>query len=126
MRFSELGINDNTLIGDRIELSALFGKRILIEKIKFIDSKFRKINEEGSCMLMQICFAQFNAVPDSAGDYFVKDENGSPVGERRFTSTGSTVLIDQAKQALKILDKQGKPFLLDVTIKKIGKSYQFT
>jgi hypothetical protein len=126
MRFSDLSISDETLIGNKIELSNLFGKRIVVEKIKFRVSKYRRNDEDGSCMLMQICIATFNNTPDKQGDYFVKNEDGSPKGERRFTSTGSAVLIDQAKKALAELNKQDKPFILDTTIQKIGKSYQFT
>lgn len=125
MRFSDLGIADETLIGNKIEFSALFGKRILIEKIKFRVSKYSR-GDNNTCMLMQVCFAQFNAIPDAQGDYFAKDESGSPIGERRFTSTGSAVLIDQAKKAEDFFRNNGKPFLLDTTIQKIGKSYQFT
>ena len=121
-----MSIADDTLIGNKIEFSQLFGKRILVEKVKFRISKYQRNNEAGSCMLMQVCFATFNAAPDKQGDYFVKNEDGTPQGERRFTSTGSAVLIDQAKQAIAEMERQGKPCVLDTTIHKIGKSYQFT
>lgn len=126
MRFADLRISDDTIIGTRIEVAELFGKRIVVEKYKIKQSKFKRVNGGGKCMLMQVVFAKFNAVPDADGDYFVKDESGKPVGERHFTSTGSDVLIDQAQQAEAMMKNEGKPFYLDTTIQKIGKSYQFT
>lgn len=127
MRFADLGIADDQLIGNKIEFSQLFGKRIIIEKIKFRASKYQRNGDSGdTCMLMQVCLVTFNPTPDSQGDYFVKNEDGTPRGERRFATTGSAVLIDQAKQVERALQQQNKPFLLDTTIQKIGKSFQFT
>lgn len=126
MRFADLQISDDTIIGQRIEIAELFGKRIVVEKLKVKQSKFKRDNGGGKCMLMQVVLAKFNPVPDADGDYFVKNEDGTPKGERRFTSTGSDVLIDQASQAQAMMTKENKPFYLDTTIQKIGKSYQFT
>lgn len=125
MRFSDLNISEEQILGRKLELTSLFGRRILVERLKIRQSKYK--DSCGRCLMMQVCLCEFNAEPDDNGDYFVKDRYGEPEGERRFVSTGSSVMIGQAEKVLKLNQEAGnKKLRLDTTIQKVGKSYQFT
>ena len=125
MRFSDLNISEEQIIGRKLEITAIFGRRVLIERLKIRDSKYH--DSCGRCLMMQVCLCEFNAEPDENGDYFKKDQYGEPEGERRFVSTGSDVLIRQAEKVKEMIEEQGiNKLRLDTTIQKVGKSYQFT
>ena len=125
MRFSDLDISEEQILGRKMNIEALFGHRVIVERIKIRQSKYKDPSER--CLLMQVCLCDFNADPDDNGDYFVKDRYGEPEGERRFVSTGSSVMIGQAEKVLKLNQEAGnKKLRLDTTIQKVGKSYQFT
>ena len=99
MRICDLNVQPDFIIGRSIGIDELFDRRILIEKVIIDKSNFDGKNSSGLCMQMQVCLATFNQQPDAAGDYFTKDKDGNPVGERRSCFTGSDILIDTIKRA---------------------------
>lgn len=118
MKFSELGITHNVIVGKKIEIEELFGRRILIEKTIITSSKFNDKNASGLRMQMQIVLATFEK------DDYQKEADGTPKGERRSCFTGSDVLIS-CIQAAEKLDKYDL-YPIDTTIRKIGKCFQLT
>jgi len=138
MRISDLNVQPEFVIGRSIGIDELFDRRILIEKVIIDKSNFDGKNSSGLCMQMQVCLATFNLhQPDSKGDFFTKDKDGIPVGERRSCFTGSDILIDTIKRAeIRVAEinkenaAKGLPeqslFPIDTTIVKIGKCFQFT
>lgn len=124
-KFSDLGIDSDVIVGKSIDISDLFDKRILIEKIDIQQSKFTGKNASGKCMQMQVCLAEF----DCNGNY-LRDESGNPEGERRCCFTGSDVLIGTIRKAesqISKLESDGRElYPLDTTIVRIGKCFKFT
>ena len=118
MKFSELGITHNIIVGKKIEIEELFGRRILIEKTIITSSKFNDKNASGLRMQMQIVLATF------VDDDYEKEPDGTPKGERRSCFTGSDVLISCIQAAEKLGKKDLYP--IDTTIRKIGKCFQLT
>ena len=136
-RFCDFGIDADVIVGKDIELNDLFGQRILVEKIRIMPTKFPGKNASGKCMQMQIVLARFNETADADGDYFEKDKNGRPVGERRSCFTGSDSLMNQIERAKSLLPginearaKEGlkptKVFPMDTIPSKVGKCFLFT
>lgn len=136
-KFCELGIESDVVIGKGIEIEELFGRRILIEKTIIQPTKYPGKNASGLRMQMQVVLATFNESPDQNGDYYTKNPDGTPVGERRSCFTGSDILISAVQKAesnLPIMNKtrseKGLPPLqlypMDTTIVKVGKCFQFT
>lgn len=136
-KFCELGIESDVIIGKGIEIEELFGKRIIIEKTIIHPTKYPGKNASGLRMQMQVVLASFDETPDKNGDYFYKNPDGTPKGERRSCFTGSDILISaiqKAESKLPIVNKtrseQGLPPLqlypMDTTIVKVGKCFQFT
>ena len=117
-KFSELGITHNIIVGKRIEIEELFGRRILIEKTIITKSKYTDKNTSGLCMQMQVVLATFEA------DEYEKEPDGTPLGERRSCFTGSDVLISCIQAAEKLQTKDLYP--IDTTIRKVGKCFQLT
>ena len=117
-KFSELGITHNVIVGKKIEIEELFGRRILIEKTIITPSKFNDKNASGLRMQMQIVLATFEE------DDYQKEADGTPSGERRSCFTGSDVLIS-CIQAAENLGKNDL-YPIDTTIRKIGKCFQLT
>ena len=118
-------------------LKNLFGRRILIEKTIIQPTKYPGKNASGLRMQMQVVLATFNESPDKDGDYYTKNPDGTPVGERRSCFTGSDILISAIQKAennLPAINKKrsenGLPLLslypMDTTIVKVGKCFQFT
>ncbi len=137
MRMCDLNVQPEFVIGRSIGIDELFDRRILIEKVIIDKSNFDGKNSSGLCMQMQVCLATFNPDADSKGDFFTKDKDGNPVGERRSCFTGSDILIDTIRRAEKRvadINKEnaanGLPeqslYPIDTTIVKIGKCFQFT
>lgn len=139
MKFNELGIRSNAIIGKGIEIEDLFDKRILIEKVRIEPTKFPGKNRSGLRMQMQVVLAEFKdpaTLKPGEPDYHT-DADGKPLGVRRSCFTGSDILIEeiqQAEQSLPAINErliaEGKPpiksvYPLDVTIVKIGKCFQF-
>lgn len=122
MRFSDIGIKSNAIVGKKIEIEELFNKRILIEKVLLAPTKYPGKNQSGLRMQMQIVLATFN-------------ENCDANGERRSCFTGSDILIDEIQRAesqvaeinksLKDGEKPQTLFPIDTTIVKTGKCFQF-
>lgn len=86
-------------------------------------------------MQMQVVVnAQFNNAEDEEGDFFVKDENGLCIGQRRSVFTGSDNLMNEMQKAQQSFKEhwankglQPKDFIVfDTTITKIGKMFHFT
>jgi len=135
MRFSDIGIKSNAIVGKKIEIEELFNKRILIEKVLLAPTKYPGKNQSGLRMQMQIVLATFNENCDADGDYFTKDNEGVAIGERRSCFTGSDILIDEIQRAesqvaeinkgLKDGEKPQTLFPIDTTIVKTGKCFQF-
>ena len=135
MRFSDIGIKSNAIVGKKIEIEELFNKRILIEKVLLAPTKYPGKNQSGLRMQMQIVLATFNENCDDDGDYFTKDNEGVAIGERRSCFTGSDILIDEIQRAesqvaeinkgLKDGEKPQTLFPIDTTIIKTGKCFQF-
>lgn len=136
-KFCELGIESDVVIGKGIEIEELFGRRILIEKTIIQPTKYPGKNASGLRMQMQVVLATFNESPDQSGDYYTKNQDGTPQGERRSCFTGSDILISAIQKAesnLPIINKtrseKGLPPLslypMDTTIVKVGKCFQFT
>ena len=132
-KFCELGIESDVVIGKGIEIEELFGRRILIEKTIIQPTKYPGKNASG----LQVVLATFNESPDKDGDYYTKNPDGTPVGERRSCFTGSDILISAIQKAennLPAINKKrsenGLPLLslypMDTTIVKVGKCFQFT
>ena len=128
MKFSDLGVTTDVVVGKGIEMDELFGQHILIEKTIIKPTNFPGKNSSGLRMQMQVCF------PDGSWD---KGEDGNPKGQRRSCFTGSDVLIgaiQEAEQRIPIINKdresKGLPLLnlypMDTTIVKVGKCFQFT
>lgn len=137
MRFSDLGIESEVIIGKGIDMEELFGRRILIEKTKIEPTKFPGKNASGLRMQMQVVLATFNEMPDSNGDYFTKKEDGTAMGERRSCFTGSDILISAIQKAesnVPQINNERKEkglapisiYPIDTTIVKVGKCFQFT
>lgn len=123
MRFSELGITSDVIIGKGIDMDELFGKRILIEKTLIKPSNFPGKNTSGLRMQMQVVLASFDDEPDANGDFYKKNADGTPCGERRSCFTGSDNLIAAIQEA----ESKGiSIYPLDTTIVKVGKCFQFT
>lgn len=136
-KFSDFGVNSDVILGKSIEIEELFGKRILVEKIKVSPSKYPGKNTSGNRMQMQVVLADFKEVADKQGDFYVKDATGEPIGERRSCFTGSDSLMNQIRDAETRLPginekriKEGKEpidlFPMDTTIVKQGKCFLFT
>lgn len=136
-KFCELGVESDSIIGKGIEIEELFGRRVLIEKVLIQPTKFPGKNSSGLRMQMQIVLATFNEAADNDGDFFTKNPDGTPIGERRSCFTGSDILIGAIQKAetnLPIINKgrteKGLPpiklFPMDTTIVKVGKCFQFT
>ena len=127
MKFSDLGVTTDVVVGKGIEMDELFGQHILIEK-----TIIKPKNSSGLRMQMQVCFPTW--LPDGSWE---KGEDGNPKGQRRSCFTGSDVLIgaiQEAEQRIPIINKdresKGLPLLnlypMDTTIVKVGKCFQFT
>ena len=136
-KFCELGVESDSIIGKGIEIEELFGRRVLIEKVLIQPTKFPGKNSSGLRMQMQVVLATFNEAADNDGDFFTKNPDGTPIGERRSCFTGSDILIGAIQKAetnLPIINKgrseKGLPpiklFPMDTTIVKVGKCFQFT
>ena len=136
-KFCELGVESDSIIGKGIEIEELFGRRVLIEKVLIQPTKFPGKNSSGLRMQMQVVLATFNEAADKDGDFFTKNPDGTPIGERRSCFTGSDILIGAIQKAetnLPIINKgrteKGLPpiklFPMDTTIVKVGKCFQFT
>lgn len=134
-RFSDTKIQTGAIIGKGIDLEDLFDKRIVIEKIKVEPTKFPGKNASGMRMQMQVIVnAQFNDTEDEEGDYFVKDANGQPIGQRRSVFTGSDNLMEEMSKAQAQFKNDrasaGLPqkdfIVFDTTITKVGKMFHFT
>lgn len=135
MKFSDIGIKSNAIVGKKIEIEELFDKRILIEKVLIAPTNYPGKNKSGLRMQMQVVLATFNENCDADGDYFTKDNEGVAIGERRSCFTGSDILIDEIKRAesqvaeinkgLKDGEKPQTLFPIDTTIVKTGKCFQF-
>lgn len=140
VKFKDLGVRSNAIVGKGIEIDELFDRRILIEKTKIEPTNFPGKNKSGLRMQMQVCLATFKDPKDLKDDEpeYVVDQEGKPVGQRRSCFTGSDILIGYVQDAIKNLpninlkrQEEGKPVLksiypLDTTIVKIGKCFQFT
>ena len=81
-RFSELGIGADVVVGKSIDMEDLFGRRVLIEKTIIQPTKYPGKNASGLRMQMQVVLATFNEQADEDSDFYTKDANGSPIGER--------------------------------------------
>lgn len=136
-KFCELGVQADVVIGKSIDMEELFNRRIVIEKVIVQRSKYPGKNTSGLRMQMQVVLATFNDEADNKGDYFLKNPDGTPKGERRSCFTGSDILISALKQAEANLPnvnnnriESGLPqialYPMDTTIVKVGKSFQFT
>lgn len=136
-RFGDLGIESGAIIGKGIEIEELFGKRILIEKTKISKSKFTGKNNSGLRLQMQVVLATFNETPDAKGDFYVKNPDGTPVGERRCCFTGSDILIEgiqAAEEKISAINAERvakgetplELYPIDTTIVKVGKCFNFT
>ena len=136
-KFCELGIESDVVIGKGIEIEELFGRRILIEKTIIQPTKYPGKNTSGLRMQMQVVLATFNELPDKDSDYYTKNPDGTPVGERRSCFTGSDILISAIQKAennLPTINKKRSEnglsllslFPRDTTIVKVGKCFQFT
>ena len=136
-KFCELGVESDSIIGKGIEIEELFGRRVLIEKVLIQPTKFPGKNSSGLRMQMQVVLATFNEAADKDGDFFTKNPDGTPIGERRSCFTESDILIGAIQKAetnLPIINKgrteKGLPpiklFPMDTTIVKVGKCFQFT
>lgn len=97
-KFSELGIKPPTdhLVGDKIKISKILNREIVVLNYKVDDSKFQK-NKSGKCLCLQIEL-------DS---------------EKRVVFTGSDVLIRMIQQ----VKKEDVPFCC--TIVKEGEHFEF-
>lgn len=131
MKFSDLGVTTDVVVGKGIEMDELFGQHILIEK-QLSNRRISGENSSGLRMQMQVCFPTW--LPDGSWE---KGEDGNPKGQRRSCFTGSDVLIgaiQEAEQRIPIINKdresKGLPLLnlypMDTTIVKVGKCFQFT
>lgn len=134
-RFSDSNIETDAIIGKGIDLDDLFDKRIVIEKIKIQPTKFPGKNNSGMRMQMQVVVdAKFNDTEDADEDFFVKDENGLCIGQRRSVFTGSDNLMNEMQKAQQGFKEyranKGLPpkdfVVFDTTITKIGKMFHFT
>lgn len=136
-KFCELGVESDVVIGKGIEIEELFGRRILIEKTIIQPTKYPGKNASGLRMQMQVVLATFNDAADKDGDFYTKNPDGTPVGERRSCFTGSDILISAIQKAETNLpeinrkrSEKGLPPLylypMDTTIVKVGKCFQFT
>lgn len=98
-QFSEFGIKSSKLAfsGDKIKISRVLNKEIVVLDFKTDDSKFPK-NKSGKVLTLQI-----------------EESN-----EKRIIFTGSDFLMDQINQ----VDKSNLPFT--TTIVKIGEHFEFT
>lgn len=140
MRFCDIGIKDDRIVGKNISILDLFDKRILIEKTRIESTKFPGKNTSGLRMQMQIVlaeFAEFSDAKDDVGDYFVKDDKGIAVGERRSCFTGSDSLINAIKASelrMQDINRERKSvgeedidiYPIDTTIVKVGQCFTFT
>ncbi len=137
MRFCDIGIKDDRIVGKNISILDLFDKRILIEKTRIEATKFPGKNTSGLRMQMQIVLAEFTAATDDMGDYFVKDDRGVAVGERRSCFTGSDSLINAIKASelrMQDINRERKAvgeddidmYPIDTTIVKVGQCFHFT
>lgn len=88
MKFSDLGVTTDVVVGKGIEMDELFGQHILIEKTIIKPTNFPGKNSSGLRMQMQVCFPTW--LPDGSWE---KGEDGNPKGQRRSCFTGSDVLI---------------------------------
>lgn len=136
-RFCELGVEADVIIGKGIDMEDLFNRRILIEKTIIQPTKYPGKNASGLRMQMQVVLATFDEMPDKDGDYYYKNPDGTPKGERRSCFTGSDILISaiqKAESQMPVLNKvrqeRGESLLsvypIDTTIVKVGKCFQFT
>lgn len=98
-KFCELGVESDVVIGKGIDMEDLFGRRILIEKVIIQPTKFPGKNSSGLRMQMQVVLATFNEEADKDGDFYTKNPDGTPAGERRSCFTGSDILIGAIQKA---------------------------
>lgn len=107
MKFSDLGVTTDVVVGKGIEMDELFGQHILIEKTIIKPTNFPGKNSSGLRMQMQVCFPTW--LPDGSWE---KGEDGNPKGQRRSCFTGSDVLIgaiQEAEQRIPIINKDRNP-----------------
>lgn len=104
-KFCELGVESDVVIGKGIDIEDLFGRRILIEKVIIQPTKFPGKNSSGLRMQMQVVLATFNEEADKDGDFYTKNPDGTPAGERL---------------------PPIRLYPIDTTIVKVGKCFQFT
>lgn len=96
--FKDLNIKSNTpMIGEKIKISKVLNKEIVINDYRVTDSKFPK-NKSGKCLCIQIVFE----------------------GDMRVIFSGSDVLISQIEQ----VDREVLP--ITSTIRQQGDYYEFT
>lgn len=140
VKFRDLGIRSNAIVGKGIEIEDLFDQRILIEKTKIEPTNFPGKNRSGLRMQMQVVLASFKDPKDiqEGSPEYETDSEGKPIGQRRSCFTRSDILIESIQKAEKDLpninlkrQEEGQPVIesiypLDVTIVKIGKCFQFT
>lgn len=96
--FSELGVKAKTLSGDKINISEIFDKEIIVKDYRVVESNYNKKNEDKMCLHLQIEFE----------------------GKTRVLFPGSEVLIDQIEK----VPKEAFPF--KTTIIKEMNWYKFT
>lgn len=64
VKFRDLGIRSNAIVGKGIEIEDLFDQRILIEKTKIEPTNFPGKNRSGLRMQMQVVLASFKDPKD--------------------------------------------------------------
>ena len=108
-KFCELGVESDVVIGKGIDIEDLFGRRILIEKVIIQPTKFPGKNSSGLRMQMQVVLATFNEEADKDGDFYTKNPDGTPAGERRSCFTGSDILIGYSESRNQFAVNECKP-----------------
>lgn len=104
MKFSDLNITHDFVIGKRIEISEIIGKKIMIDKAIIEKSKFNDKNKSGKRMHMQISIHSCD--------------------EKYSCFTGSDILISQMEKARSMVDND-ELFPIDTMIEKSGKCFTF-
>lgn len=97
-KFSDLGIkaNPKNFTGEKIKISKILNKEIIVHDFKIVDSKFE--GKSGKCLHLQI---EFN-------------------NEKHIVFSGSTILMEMIQQ----IDKENFP--LSTTIIKDNEYLEFT
>lgn len=84
MKFSDLGVTTDVVVGKGIEMDELFGQHILIEKTIIKPTNFPGKNSSGLRMQMQVCFPTWTGLGKKEKTEIRKGKDGLVLQDQTF------------------------------------------